>query len=654
MALGSLVTSRPHLAEGAARARRWVLLGVVAGLPLLFLRSTNEPFEVPKLGLLIVGVSLATALRLIEWVQGADPRGLARLWVPAALVMVPLLVSWSLSPYRYWALFGEYRRFQGVVPYALVVLLGILVADAFGERLMELAWAFVVAGGVAAGYALMQAIGLDPFQWANIAGIETTRTSTLGNPNFTGAYLAIASPLALALWRTAGMKAEIAKRAFLLIVAGQIVSFSQGGYAAAIGGLAVFFGITMQGRWKRARVFAYAVVAVTITVVLGSVVIAMLKPDASFLPVTIHRRAQWWQGGLQMVADHPIVGRGPNSYAVEGAWYRPVRDSVSNGLDMADDVHSVPLSFATSAGLIGLGGFVGLFVWTLSRIARVDGGDVLRSGFAGAVVGYFVQSLVSIDQISLRVAFWAALGGLAVGTSAHVRKRAAVPSKGRRREPVRLLPAVIAIVLIGLFPAWWGLRFVYSDAQVWQGSLLFRMREPAAGDELFADALGFRDEYGYRHFRGVYLGATAEQTDGDDERWIAEMDRSFAFLDEVPKLFAMRDHAIALAKLDEEHPTGDRAADRYLQALNLDPYNSSLVSEGTVVLMDQRRYEAVIRLFEERVHELDAKVPELWAHLALAYERADRHEEAVAALAEAEEVAAGTEAFLAAQEAIEG
>lgn len=64
------------------RVRRAILLGPTAGVPLLFLRVTNDAFGAPKLGLLMIGVSLgriqeakqamATALAL----NAAEPRAL--------------------------------------------------------------------------------------------------------------------------------------------------------------------------------------------------------------------------------------------------------------------------------------------------------------------------------------------------------------------------------------------------------------------------------------------------------------------------------------------------------------------------------------------------------------------------------------------------
>lgn len=640
----------------SAAACRWVLLVLVGGLPLFFLRFTNDPFEVPKLALLIAGVAVAVTLRSIQSLQGAAAEGLRRLWMPAAFILVPLTLAWALSSYRYWSLFGEYKRFQGLVPYVVVVLLGALAADAFTGRLNDLAWAFVVGGGIVGAYALIQLVGADPFEWGTVSGLETTRTSTLGNPNFTGGYLAITTPVALALWREGGARSTLAFRVLIVIVAAQLVSLSQGGYAASVAAAAIFFGIVLEPRWRNARLLSSTVAALMAVLVVGVVVIAMIRPSLSILPTTIQKRALWWQGAIAMAIDHPIAGRGPNAYAVDGVRYRPVRDSVQNGLDISDDVHSVPLSLMTSAGAFGLLGFLGIFVWAWRLIARIDPGDMLRAGFAGAVVAYFVQSLVSIDQVSLRVVLWASLGALVAGGAQKIDSQTRPrPSRKARSHPVRKPIAVAIAVVVGLLPVWWATKFIHSDVRAWQGALAFRAGEPETGSVLYDGALAFRDDYSYRHFYGVYLGATAAQTDSDDERWIDEMDQAFSYLDDFPSLFGLRDYARAQSELASDYPgRAAAAADLYQRVLALDPYNFTMVAEAVPVLTAERRYERLIDLFGSKIDVLEERVPELWAHLAIAYEHLGRHEDAVHALERALAlVPPGSVVVIEAQEAID-
>lgn len=197
----SLMSREAILLHGP-RVRRWILSVTVAGVPLSSCGLRMTPFNVPKLALLIAGVGVVASVRVIELIQGATWTALTRLVVPAIAMAAPLLIAWTFSPYPYWSVFGHYGRFQGLIPYLVVIGLGILVADAFGEDLGHLAWALTIAGGVAGPYAVLQFVGIDPFGWAQQFGGATTRTSTLGNPNFTGGFLAVVLPVAVGLWRS--------------------------------------------------------------------------------------------------------------------------------------------------------------------------------------------------------------------------------------------------------------------------------------------------------------------------------------------------------------------------------------------------------------------------------------------------------------------
>src|ERR671914_372884 len=94
--------------------RRAVLLVAIFGVPTLFIRSMNDPINVPKLSLLMVCVALAAGIRALEITQGASAEGLRRFLFPVAAVVTPLLVAWLFSPYRGWGLFGHYPRFTGL------------------------------------------------------------------------------------------------------------------------------------------------------------------------------------------------------------------------------------------------------------------------------------------------------------------------------------------------------------------------------------------------------------------------------------------------------------------------------------------------------------------------------------------------------------
>ena len=226
----------------APRIRRGILLGIVGGVPILFLRTGVDPFNVPKLAFLITGLGAATALRTAELVQGSKIRVSRHVVVAGAALVGALAIAWMFSPYRSWAMLGQFGRFQGLLPYALVVLLSLLVYDSFLEDVRPVVWTVVISAAVVSAYALIQTIGADPFVW-NAFGAPTRAISTLGNPNFTGGLLAMALPLCAGLAVTETTRSGTAVRLGLLIAAGWIAARSEGAWGGGVAGLVTFGGI---------------------------------------------------------------------------------------------------------------------------------------------------------------------------------------------------------------------------------------------------------------------------------------------------------------------------------------------------------------------------------------------------------------------------
>lgn len=607
--------SRQTILNEGPRVRRWVLAVGAAGVPLFFLRSTHDPFNVPKLSLLIVVVGLASCIRLAEVLQGGSVRGLSRLAVPAAAVGLPLVIAWLASPYKYWALFGAYGRFQGLIPYLVVILLGVLIADAFQAELPLLAWILSLAGGIAGAYAVVQYIGLDPFTWTQAFGGETNRTSTLGNPNFTGGFLAMVLPLAAALCYTEPYSLR-ARKIVVAIIAGLILSFSQGPYAAGFAGAAVFVGLLLSSRsrwWKRVGLLTVGGIAL---VVAGTVLFAMVNPRSEHVPSSIAQRALWWRGAISMAADHPVVGRGPNAYAVEGSQYRPVDDAAFYGLDFSNDVHSVPLTFLTAAGALGLLGFLVLVGWVVSQVRTTNGDHLLRVGFLAAGAAYLVQSLVSIDEITLRTTLWAVIGGLAASShralttprkdkTASTTRRSPRVSKARV-EKARFLPGLALIAAAGVTLVWWGAGFIVNDARVRSGLVAFGRGQPERGQIEFDRAIAFRGDYHYRHQNAFYAGQVAVERGERGREWFEEARRAYSYLDAFPHVPSLVDQArLLLAYSEFDHSLRGEAADVYLRLTQLDSQNLPLLIEAVEALEKLGRTESV-ELLEARIDRLNA------------------------------------------------
>lgn len=626
------------LAQTLGRIRRVTLLVLVAGLPLVFLwEVVNVPFEVPKLVLLVVCTSVAGAARLGEIALGASAAGLRRAAVPALLVAVPAVAAWAASPYRSWALLGMYGRFGGLVPILFTVAAGVLLADAFGGRLRLPAWALAGAAAGAALYAVVQAAGLDPFE---IPVVEYV-TSTVGHSNFLGGFVAIALPVTLGLVVSSrGIARYAALGAAILAALGLLLSFSQGGWIAAAAGVAAFVASTSTRRW--ARPAGWLVAAGLALAAVGIVVLSLVDPFHPAVPDTARARGLWWKAAVSMGAESPLLGRGPEVYAIEGPHHRTAADALAHDRTYADQPHSVPLAYLANHGVPGLAGFLVLMAWTLRKAWRAAG-DPLLSGFGAGAVAYLTQSLVSIDVLVVAVPFWLCVGALATSGA----REPEASERERDPGPVRTAFALLFVAAAGVAVAW-SVSFLATDARARDAVAAFEERRTAGAFEAFEDVLRRRDNEGYRHLYGSLLGAAAlrERREGIEE--IERMTEVFAFVDDFPDVRMLTSYADGLhqwAVFDETLEVV--ALERFEQALELDEHSPTLRVLAAEAHMTQGSADLAIEVLEDMLPvfaehpEYTHNQPQVYGALATAYFLEGREAEARETLDRAVELAAG-------------
>ncbi len=578
-------------------ARRWLLYGVIAGVPLLFLTSTYEAFSSPKFVLLVIAVSAAAGVRAAEYVLGARDLGLMRrLAIPAGAVALPLTIGWLASPYKGLTFIGELGRHQGLFSYLLFIVAGVLILETFRGDPWRLARMFVYVGTGVAIYALMQKMGIDPIDWAKYAS-----GSTLGNPNFVGGYLAMTLAPSLYLLTTQEENRGVWIATTLITVGGIVVVGTVGGWVAAAGGAAVVLA-WRYGRSGKEKVAGLVLAGLMILGSVGMVVATIVDvgvpiPDEQAVEI----RGEWWQAGLNMAVDAPLVGRGPGAFAIEGIQHRPESDALRRGDDFADDPHSVLIWYLTSAGLLGGAGFVLLLAWIVrTGMAVYRGkGDPIAIAFFAAAVAYSSQALVSIDELGLRSGLWVALAGLAIGTDFQPSERVVKPPKRNKRARRRgaAIPAgaatlaIVAAAVPTIAGLVFGFRFMQGDLALSRGATASSAGNFDEARTELARSVDLLGLYEVRFLQGTLLGHLAEVAPSEEIE--NELDAAFAYLDDVPHIRGMSTYAKALAKIgreDEALDWLDRAANSTLST------RRSWPTQATILLELGRTDEAVALL----------------------------------------------------------
>lgn len=137
-----------HAAELFLRVEHWLLLFTAAVLPVVYTPGLlDDPYDMPKVTLLLAVVCLALSLRVAAGLLGAPWSGLRILLLPAAALSLAFVASWLASDYRSWSLLGLYLRYGGLIPYLGVIVFGLLAADAFAGRSERLLYGLLTEPG---------------------------------------------------------------------------------------------------------------------------------------------------------------------------------------------------------------------------------------------------------------------------------------------------------------------------------------------------------------------------------------------------------------------------------------------------------------------------------------------------------------------------
>jgi tetratricopeptide (TPR) repeat protein len=607
--------------------RRRILLGVVVGVPVFFLRMVQDPFNVPKLVLLMIGVTLAGAIRLAELSQGAKAQAMKHMLVPAVAIGGPLLIAWVFSDYRDYALFGLYGRFQGLIPYLVVIAFGLLLVDAFAGRARDLAWGVLLAGGFVGGYGLVQIIGADPFTWA-VGGEETNQAlSSIGNPNFSGGLLGVFVPVGVAMYFDEKKRRTKVAIITLLMIGGCYVAFSQGGYAAAVAGSAVVLGFKLSERWRIAKILgALAALAVAVFLV-GAVVFTIFADRFGPFEYTVASRGWWWEAAVGTWTESPVVGAGPNSFFVEANPHRPLADALYWNFNIADDPHSVLFAFLANAGALGVIGFLTVLGFAVREGCKLDRTNMVGVAFLGGVIAYFTQAFISIDEVSLRVALWTMLAGLVASLlpapqEVRSRPKAARARRGRKRapvrEPVRRWPVLPLVGLAALAALWYGGGFLVADGRFHQGALLWQQERFPEARRQYELALSFRDDYEYRRRYARQLAQQVGQEGDVYGRYYERATELLSFLDDFPQVNTVVEQArLVRARAQVELELQDRALEIYARAFRIDPLNPIIRVEYAGLLLDKAREQEAADLMEAFADEMGRdQYPDFWGMLA--------------------------------------
>jgi O-antigen ligase len=466
------------------------VLATLAIAPLVFLPAGLDPFGLPKLVVVLVGTAVGGGATVLAW---SRPELRRRLRPPqvaklTGLHLAVVAAATLFSPTRLLSFVGAHERYNGLLPLLLHATFGAVVALVAVRRptIVREALVTIAASGVAVAiYVLVQTAGFDVVELTEKSGAGVRfQAGSLGNSAFAGGWLGVALVALAGLgWRAGRLATRLLAAGGALLCAGGLWATSgrAGMVGAAFGAVTLLVGslavrVPPARALTRRRLLPAALAALASTALVFVALVAVSDtgtgPASSslFRTESLAIRGWEWSSAVEMVADRPILGWGPEGFGQRYASYRPPKDGAILGLQIADKPHNVVLEQAVTGGLLGLAAWVALVIgigrWAVRRSLEPDTETDTGAEDAGLVlavlVAYLSQASFSIDVPPFPALFWflaGAAGGAQlralVGAAAPTRtkKRAAGPAPiGAARVAVAGAGAAVAVMLLAALP----------------------------------------------------------------------------------------------------------------------------------------------------------------------------------------------------------
>lgn len=337
----------------------------------------------------------------------------------ALLVVVVASSVFGIGGVTSWI--GYPGRYLGVIAWITFFAAFALGAALRDHREHVVRAASAAAIGVSL-YAIAQAAGIDPLEWSAYVDVSRAR-STLGNAAFLGAYLALIVPIAGRLslvqsedrrWRVVHGAASVAGAIALL------TTQTRGAWLGAVGGIVVVAACearTLRDRRRRAAALVGAGVVVIVLLATVSPFAERIRSIGDPSTLTGRGRLLQWERTVDLVAERPVLGWGPDTYAFAFPRFIDAEFERTVGREVVPDrAHNLFLDVAASSGVIGVG--VLLVVLTLVALAALKDRqrDAVTVGLTGGCAAYLVQLQFSFQLADLDVLFWLFAGMLIART----------------------------------------------------------------------------------------------------------------------------------------------------------------------------------------------------------------------------------------------
>ncbi len=350
-----------------------------------------------------------------------------------------------------------------------------------GRSRLLLAGLFL-GGSLSAAYALIQRAGLD---WVRWAGLPPGRIGgAFAQPDALGIELVAAAAASTGLLAGAGPRARaVIGGGVVLMLLALLLTLSRGAWvgAAGAGAVLLIFNFRRLPPWRSFWYLAPALMlfaAIAVAVPPGRAVLYRVRSAGDFGETSVAQRIGLWRTSLEMAADRPVLGAGPDSFPTLFPSYRtPDQPGMGTANIRPESSHNVFLDQLVDTGFVGLAvllGLIGVCVWMGVRAlpALDPPGRAAVAGMISALAGYYAAVFFSFGQAMTGWIPWILMGaiaGVAASAPAPIDDRPARAPAAWRAGVVRIAWALAGAVLVAA-----GLALVLAERSAGRAEQLAR------------------------------------------------------------------------------------------------------------------------------------------------------------------------------------
>ena len=493
--------SRPHEAEGN-RERR-ALFGMAVALlfllPLVFSTAVQAIYSLPKFILLLTVA--AVLLFLLVRVMSGPGAAFALLkskqtkLVGLYFAAITLSAAFGVAPRVSW--FGTTSNFMGWLSHLGFLICAVALLVGIGTsalRLQMTLWAMAACGGVVSLYAVIQALGVEPFvspavyTFNSAAGAVLRVCSSLGHSNYLGNFLLYTMPLSVGLAALArGKTMWLAVLIFVLSLTAILASGVRGAWVGLLIGAVVF--ALLEGRAALAgalfadRQWRVPILAGAAVSLLLALVVVLVSPASRSVAERLRSLRQeglsssgrllLWRDALKMVPAYAVLGCGPEGFRKAFLAYKSKELAQLSPTQNNESAHNALLDNALSYGVLGAVLYLAVIISTLRLLVRARGRApsagwrLVLSSLVAAFAAALAHQVFIFNQLSTGLYFFAFLALAAA--AANVFPDGPVPSANKATTETsgtggwlrQSLTAATAVLVLAA--AWYAVGLVTSE-----------------------------------------------------------------------------------------------------------------------------------------------------------------------------------------------